>query len=297
MRVVLAANERQWNSPTQPHRAVARGLCRLGHEVELFAPSSGRSWKRRAEVVVLWNAVKDPWAELADRARREGAGLLVMERGFFDRWNHTQIDPAGFSHTASWASRLREPAPAGGAGRFRRVWGGEPAPLAARPGYLLVLPQVPGDAQLREAEVPDPADLVAAVEAAAPAGMDLRVRPHPLAAMPPTFRRARVLEGSLSGAVAGAAFCVTVNSNAGNEALAMGCPVLCFGPATYAMAGVAMQTHLHNLAGRIAWMSEARFDPAAAADYLAHLACRQWDNDELADGGVLKERIDGATGR
>jgi capsule polysaccharide modification protein KpsS len=87
---------------------------------------------------------------------------------------------------------------------------------------------------------------------------------------------------------------LTVNSNAGNEALAMGCPVLCVGPALYAMAGVAMLTHLVNLAGRIAWMRDCRFDEAAVKNYLYHLACRQWTGEELAEGTALKGLLDAA---
>ncbi|MCY2930398.1 MAG: hypothetical protein NTV86_13040, partial [Planctomycetota bacterium] len=64
--------------------------------------------------------------------------------------------------------------------------------------------------------------------------------------------------------------------------------------ALYAMAGAAMQTHLYNLAGRIAWMRECRFDQAAVRNYLHHLACRQWTCEELAEGTVLKGLIDAA---
>ena len=77
-----------------------------------------------------------------------------MERGFFDRMAHTQLDWCGFGHRTSWASRLARPAPAGGAERFRRVWGDAPTPMRSRDdGYILVLGQVSGDAQLRDSEI------------------------------------------------------------------------------------------------------------------------------------------------
>jgi hypothetical protein len=246
--------------------------------------------------VFVWNGVNERWGRVAARAREDGATVFVMERGFFDRFRHTQIDHEGFGHAASWASRLHEQAPACGADRFRRAWGGNPSPMRARQGYLLVLLQVPNDGQLRNSEMAHPAELVAAAEAAAPPEMDVCVRMHPLGDWRWTGNRSRPITGSLVEAVQGAAFCVTVNSNAGNEALAMGCPVLCFGPALYAIAGVAMQTHQYNLARRIVWMLDQQFDDGRVRNYLHHLACRQWTRPELVEGAVLKELIDASAG-
>ena len=292
MKTVVIADNQQWRSQSEPHHAVGAGLRRLGHEVEVVAPGPGRPWSRRPGAVFVWNAVNRPWQAAAQAARDEGAPVFVMERGFFDRFRYTQIDHAGFSHAASWAQRLREPAPAGAAERFGRAWGDRPKPVRVREGDLLVLLQTANDAQLRDSEVHDMAVLVSAVEAAAPADMPVRLRGHPQSPWRPTGSRAVTIEGTLQDALRGAAFCLTVNSNAGNEALAAGRPVLCVGPALYAMAGAAMLTHLGNLAGRIAWMRDCRFDEALVKNYLYHLACRQWTNEELAEGTVLKGLID-----
>lgn len=296
MKTVVIADNQQWRSQAEPHQAVAAGLRRLGHEVEVVAPGPGleKPWSHRPRAVFVWNAINRPWQAVARAARDDGAAVFVMERGFFDRLQHTQIDHAGFNHAASWAPRFREPAPADGADRFRRAWGDAPAPVRVREGYLLVLLQTANDAQLRDNEVQDMAVLASAVEAAAPEDMDVRLRAHPQSLWRRNGRRAVMIDGTLKEALRGAAFCLTVNSNAGNEALAMGCPVLCVGPALYAMAGVAMLTHLVNLAGRIAWMRDCRFDEAAVKNYLYHLACRQWTGEELAEGTALKGLLDAA---
>lgn len=242
----------------------------------------------------VWNAVNRPWQAAAQAARDEGAAVFVMERGFFDRYRYTQIDHAGFNHTASWASRLREPAPVDAVERFARAWGEAPAPVVAREGYLLVLLQTPTDSQWRDSEVQDMAELASAARAAAPADMTVRLRAHPQSPWRPSGLGVVPSDESLRDSLRGAAFCLTVNSNAGNEALAAGCPVLCVGPALYAMAGAAMLTHLANLAGRIAWMRDCRFDQAAVENYLYHLACRQWTGEELTEGTVLKGLIHAA---
>ena len=296
MRTVVIADNEQWRSEAEPHRAVAAGLRRLGHEVEVVAPGpgAGKPWSHRPRAAFVWNGLNRPWQGAARAARDDGAAVFVMERGFFDRLRHTQIDHVGFNHAASWASRVREAAPADGAERFRRVWGDVPAPVRVREGYLLVLLQTGDDSQLRDSEVRDMAVLASAAEASAPTDMAVRLRAHPESAWRWNGRRAAMIDGTLEEALRGAAFCLTVNSNAGNEALAAGCPVLCVGPALYAMAGAAMLTHRANLAGRIAWMRDCRFDEALVKNYLYHLACRQWTGEELAEGTALKGLIDAA---
>ena len=103
-----------------------------------------------------------------------------------------------------------------------------------------------------------------------------------------------MLDGTLAGAVRGARFAVTINSNAGNEALAWGCPVLCLGPALYATAGVAERTRLAKLPAAIEQMLAGwRPRDDDVRTYLCHLACRQWNCDELAEGSVLKRLLHG----
>ncbi|KKM25978.1 hypothetical protein LCGC14_1589480, partial [marine sediment metagenome] len=298
MRIGLMCDNSMWRDRSEPFQAVAAGLARLGHTVQVVAPSDGKLWGAEPDVVFVWG-VHGLKGRLAERFRAAGKTAMVMERGFFDRFNYTQIDHAGFSHTASWTSAATNwlKAPRGAKSRFRSVWRNRAAGFGARAGYLLVLLQTPGDAQLAGTEIHHPGPLVQAIEAAAPLGLDIRVRHHPLSPWRcGTTGRARMVDGDLRKAIAGAEFCVTINSNAGNEALAMGCPVLCLGPALYAMAGVARRSSLADLPRAIAEMDAGwRPENDAVRAYLAHLAHRQWTCEELADGRPLAEVLGDAS--
>jgi len=220
-----------------------------------------------------------------------------MERGFFDRSNYTQIDHQGFNHSASWVDRLAGAAPPAGPERFRAVRGEIKPIRARRTGHILVLLQLPGDAQLKDSEIRHPAPLVRAVEDAAPLGVELRVRAHPMSNRQwPTPNRARMIGGELEDAVGSARFAVTINSNSGNEALAWGCPVLCLGPAIYARAGAAYATKLADLPAAIGTMLDGwRPKQDVVRNYLYWLACRQWSSAELRDGETLRGLLDAAT--
>jgi len=299
LRALLIVHNRQWRNPAEPYQHLAAGLKRLGHQVDVVVPGRWPVCGHTPDVVFLWNGAKGTRAELAAKFRENDCPVLVMERGFFDRENHTQIDWRGFGHNASWAERLKEPAPADGTDRFRQVWGRSPADMRRpnRDRYVLVLLQVPGDAQLRDADIRHPGPLVEAVEDAAPVGMEVRVRAHPLFPWPcGNARRARTIGGSLEEALRPAAFAVTINSNSGNEALALGCPVLCLGPSLYAIADVAVKVPLVELSAAMEQMAGGLAIPrdGEVRNYLYHLACRQWSCPELAEGTVLEELLRGA---
>ncbi len=94
---------------------------------------------------------------------------------------------------------------------------------------------------------------------------------------------------TLEDAVARARFCVTINSNAGSEALALGCPVLCFGPALYEMGHVAVKTSRKTLMADILdLLAGACPTQDAVVNYLYHLACHQYGLDELRRGDCLR---------
>jgi len=155
---------------------------------------------------------------------------------------------------------------------------------------VLVLGQVPGDSQMDESQISRPDDLVQVITKAMPKGLRPVFRPHPRqarrAAMPTGMRPSKA--PTLADAVAEARFAVTVNSNAGNECLALGCPVLAFGPAVYLQAGVARQATVKTLAEDLMTMVEGWTpDPERVSNYLCWLACRQWNVKELAGGSVL----------
>jgi len=298
-RIGIIASGRQWRDRGRvtgfPHRHLFEGLKRIGHEAVVVTGGQWPLLTEPVEAVFLWNATKGPSGEYARRFRGQDTVVFVMEHGWFDRRRYVQIDHKSFAHAASWATRehFDSPAPQEGRMRFRRAFGRLPKPLKSaktRRGYILVLLQVPGDSQLRDSEIDSPAPLVRAVEAAAPAGRDIRVRPHPLHDWACEANgRARTMGGPLREAVDGAAFCVTINSTAGIESLALGCPVLSLGPALYATAGVALQMSLADLPAAMAKMAEGwRPTTKAVHNFLYHLACRQWSFDEIAEGTVLR---------
>jgi len=296
MRIVVIADNRRYADRGDPHRHVADGLQKIGHHVELVSPHlAWPIWKGDAELVIIWNGVKGAQGLIADRARQAGAKVLVMERGFFDRKAYTQVDHQGFNHRASWATTLAGPAPPHGRERFECVWGCEPTPMRARDsGYVLVLGQVTGDAQLHDSEIHHVGPLVQAVEDATPQGIDIRVRPHPHSRWTrPADSRARPIGEDLASALAGARFAVTINSNAGNEALAWGCPLIALGPSLYGIAGVALQTHLADMSDAVETMLDGWRPPKEmTTTYLHHLACRQWSCTELTDRTVLQTLLD-----
>ena len=296
-RIAVIVDNRRWRDREQPERCAAAGLRRLGHDIEIVTPGEWPIFRELPDAALIWNGVHGRRRRIVGELRERGVPVLIMERGFFDRFRYTQIDHAGFAHTASWAASLDGPPPPAGAARFARAWGGPLARTEARKtGYILVLAQVPGDAQLADSEIRHPGPLMQAVEDAAPGGARIRVRPHPRSTWrPDTQDRARVIDGSLEDAVAGSRFMVTINSNAGNEAIAWGCPVMCLGPALYGMAGAALTTGLAGLRGAIETMLDGwRPDDRLSRDYLYHLACRQWSREELRDGEVLSGLLSAA---
>ena len=297
MQIGLICQNHEWRDPSVPHRAVRQGLQRLGHNVEVVVPAHGGGlFSAQPDAAFLWNAVHGVRGQIAAELRDAGATVFVMERGFFDRFRHTQIDGRGFNHTASWARGLGQPAPDEGAARLRASFGVRTSIRPRRDGHVLVLLQVPRDAQLRDSELHHPGPLVQAVEDVMPRDIEIRARAHPASGW--TCSRAgrtRMLSGELAEAVDGARFVITINSNSANEALARGCPVLCLGPALYAEAGVARQARLVDLPRAVEEMlcgSHPR--DANVANYLGWLACRQWTEQELAEGSVLKRLLDEA---
>lgn len=286
MRVGLIANNIQWRGPDTPHKAVQAGLESLGYTVDVANVGKWPIFSNKPDVVFVWNGAKHGWVESVDACRDAGIPVLIMERGFFDRMRYTQIDHAGFNHTASWVERFREPAPSKGAARLAEVWPAGMFPYKPRAGHILVLGQTPGDAQLADSEIGTDGLLGLVENSLNDYAATIRFRPHP---------NVRKSETSLAEDIGRAEFCVTINSNAGNEALAGGCPVLCLGPALYAIAGMAKQTTAADMPNTIESLLHG-WHPrdADVLNYLQWLACRQWNNAELAEGSVLKKLIEGA---
>jgi len=290
LRACLAALPIQWNDTTQPFRAVAQGLAAAGFTVVVADLGDAPQELVTSDLLALWNGRKSTYGQLAASARRFGLPVLCVEHGFFDRRAHVQIDHEGILHWASWRRELRNPASKEGAERLARVWPKPIEPFRKRDGTILVIGQLRGDSQLAESEITVPADLERLVARSLPEGVGAVFRPHPKARRQRSNHLPLSKAATLEEAVRDARFAVMVNSNSGNECLALGCPVLCFGPALYAQASVAHGTTIKTFRKDLAAMLAGWHpDDAAVRNYLHWLACRQWNADDLADGRVLAE--------
>lgn len=272
-----------------PQHALLAGMRAIGHTIEVHTPLEPDRLVDDFDIGFIWNGGqrRGDADKIWKKARKP---LLILERGFFDRYKHAQIDAEGFNHAASWVRLLGTPCPPDGAERLHRFCG-KTAPVRRRgEGYALLLLQVPSDVQLRDSHEAHPGPLLDMVEDALPAGIELRVRAHPHFGWNcGTKRRGKMLDGSLDDALDGARIIITINSNAGNDALVRGCPIIAFGPSMYGMAGVAMATSRETLSDDLRQMLGG-WEPAAAAvsNYLGWLASRQYSSPEIATGWPLK---------
>lgn len=302
MTIGLLATGRQWADATQPFAAIAEGFRALGCTVRVAEPTSWPCFDGSfdPQVIVMWNGRKNRYIGISSAARASDKIVLTMEHGFFDRRAYTQLDFQGILHWSSWAGSLTTPSPPDGAARLAKVWPDGVAEFGPRDGYVLVLGQVPGDSQLQESEIRKPNELIRLVAGNLPTGLEARFRPHPNRAKH-TASPARYMKvcnaKTLKEAVAGARFAVTINSNAGNECLAWGCPVLAFGPALYCTAGVARTVTRDAIVHGLQAMADGvRPGQAAVQRYSEHLACRQYSIDDLAGGGPIMKVLTEAAG-
>ena len=308
--VIFGKKKRFAGGDDRPYRAIADAVAKLGYRGEVVPWDMPHSLDGCSGVPIaafVWNGIKHRHAVNADEARAMGAKCLFMEFGFFDRNNHFQIDHEGFLHRASWLAEVSGEPPEGADEKLRRIVG-EITPVARREGYVLVLGQVAGDSQLWDSEIEGPAPLQKHVKRALLPGVKAFFRPHPATTCVKSQRLTRdqlpllnnsshevvsykrTMHGSgLADALAGARFVITINSNAANEALIAGVPVLAFGPLIGIDAGAVKATSLATLKDDIAVMMKGWRPPQAAVNnYLQWLAARQWSVDELRSPDVLK---------
>lgn len=276
-------------NPDHPLTRAAHGLMALGYTVEVVLDSEWPCFSRKPEKMVVWNGMREPLCQFIECAYQEGIPVYRIEHGWFDRKKYHQCDLRGILHWSSLVQKFHLPAPAEFRARLRQVLGRPliPVTLNRRSNTILVLGQISGDTQMFESEINGPLQIDKAV-CRAIEGLDVRAafRPHP---MDHGYEvRKKYLPAStqqnLEAAVRESRFVVTINSNAGVEALAMGRPVLCLGPATYAQAGVAMQTTLKDLRANIQRMEHFTVDQSQVENYLSWLAGAQFSLDEFAAG-------------
>jgi len=286
--LVLCKNM-SWRDRKHPIRAAAAGMEAMAIRAHVVSPGRWPIASFSPDLTIVWNGQKGRMAELTGRFRANGSKTLILERGFFDRMNYSQMDMEGFNHRASWAKNIGGPAPVSGVRRFKDIEqavGRRERVSARKKGYILVLGQTGGDAQLCDSELCHPAGLLDAVMNAT--DQKIVFRPHPDNGWRPEYIES--MEGPLSTAIEGARFCITINSNAGNDALWAGVPVLCFGPALCEMAGVAMGTSAARLPHDIKFMLDGWApDEKRVLSYLHWLCARQWNADEIASGNPLRQ--------
>ena len=300
----VAPDRVQWTASEvcrPPFEAIVKGLAELGFAVDVSDCAEAAEDAMFYDLVILWNGRKKHHKPLADAARRNQVPMLILELGFFDRKRHWQCDTKGILHWANWLSELRHPAPPEGAERLARVWPHELHSYAKRMGYVLVLGQVEGDSQLADCEIQSTNILAKMVFRTVQRGDVAAVyRRHPASGK--VQRQQKWLPdcqgGSLEEAVAGARFAVTINSNAAHECMALGCPVMAFGPAVYTETPgprIAKRTSSATFANDFSEMLAGwRPDPEAVRNHLEWLACRQWAIEDWQDGKTLHSLVEEA---
>lgn len=313
MKFGILATHREWTDRGYyigfAHYAIAKGLAKLGHEVIVvddtgFAPANrtlSKLFPSGIDAAFIWNMIEgSERAKLRDEMRADNIPVFIVEHGFLQRRSFVQIDHKSFSHLASWASEafFNSRLPIDATQRLREVY---PTYISIKPrsGYVLILLQDADGAatlHLKGLEIRQPGPLIAAVEEATPDGVEIRARAHPLDKWSCDIQgRTRMTNGNLTEDVAGAAFCITINSTAGIEVAMMGCPLLSLGPSLYAMGGASLSSSKNSLKRDMAKMLAGWHpEPRRALDFFSHLACRQWGFDELAQGDVLKPLLEAA---
>jgi hypothetical protein len=297
-----------YSNPEHAFGCIREGLERLGFRIERKLPLEDSPIMRDPELIICWNG-KRPNNTFADLARENHIPCLYMEHGFFQRREFTQADPKGILHWSTWADHMAEEPPAAAYDRLAfhyPEW--DQIDFRPRDGYILILGQVPGDSQMMNSEYDAPPAMLQQISRRLPGKWEAVFRPHPFAPpLDPSTRRlysnitlretrdtvlySKDMQASKSLAedLAGAKFCIAINSNALVEATARGIPCLAFGPALGINAGVYRQTNTRNLGRDMqAMMDGWHPDPERAKAFLAWLAWIQYSRAELADPEVVR---------
>jgi hypothetical protein len=251
-------------------RALLAGFKNLGIEATLGT----YKMPARADIMVVHG-----WKQglIINDARKRNIPLLVMESGFFqprDEW--TSLAWNGLSGRGHYV-------PAGDKGeRFERYFSKTLKPWREdKKGYALLIGQVPWDAALYHLDMDK--WLQVTTKKLIKRGWNVLYRPHPkyLEALQEKHETltvavgARLSHGSLNEDLAGAAFCLTYNSNAAVEAVLAGVPTV----------------SLHN--GSIAWpvtshdLDQPFFYPDRTR-WCHDMAWRQWTLEEMAAGDAWR---------
>lgn len=231
-------------------------LQRRGWQVEMrsahqYAPS---------DLAVLWGHRKP---RVTEGQRKRGLPYLVAERGYIgDRFLYSSLGYNGLNGMAEFdLDGVTD------ADRFSRLWGHELHDTRTGGDYALLIGQVPNDAALARVPGQNLTDWVQRMQRNIPRelGLPVRYRPHP---------QVKPVTTALEDDLAGAAVCVTWNSNSGVIAALRGVPVIACD-----RGSMAWDVAAHSLAEGIKPVDlDTRFR------WACRLAYTQWSPEECADG-------------
>jgi hypothetical protein len=255
-KVAIVVNDRS-DYQRDHAQAMARGLRQNGDE-----PVMTRTGLARCDAAVCWG-----W-RAGSRLRKTGKNVLIFERGYLGNRGHwTSMAWNGLNGRGDFClPSAVDPQ------RFETHFAATMKPWKEGGDYVLIMGQKPGDMSLSGRDlVPwyrETASLLRKMH-----GLPVLLRPHPVAVQqnkwvsPPGVD---ISEGSLEGALAGAALCVTWNSNSATEAVMAGVPAITFdiGAPAYPVTGHDLEEIARP--DRLPWARR--------------LAWCQWTLDEIAGG-------------
>lgn len=217
-----------------------------------------------SNIVACWG-----W-RIGKRLKDRGCRVLVMERGYLgDRFSNTSLGFNGLNGHAQFPKYNVDDS------RLKKL-GIELKPWKKGGDYALILGQVPHDASLQGRDmVPWYRDI--ANEIKVRHALPVLFRPHPDLAkkgMTQNVPNAEPSQGSLSDALAGAAFTVCFNSNSSVDSVIAGVPCVVGdrGSMAYDMCGHDIESIIRP--DRENWANA--------------LAFKQWTIEEIRSGDALK---------
>jgi hypothetical protein len=258
MKAVVLANERSDHQQSWGG-AFAAGLRKHGVSVQVAGAAA------RCDLLVMWGVRN----QAAIRQQKDAGGeVCILERGYLgDRFAWSSVSfGGGLNGHGRFRSASSDPQ------RFKRMVPAGLQPWRRRPGYALLIGQVPGDMSLAGANMArwyaETADDLQR------AGFNVRFRSHPVADArgynPEIIPGVRQISGTLEEALADAALVATYNSNTAVDAVLAGVPTLAADQGSMAWEVTGRHARDVVMPDREGWA--------------ARLAWKQWSMEEMATG-------------
>ena len=238
-------------------QAFASGLRRHGIEAEISAEEPASTGRGAYDLLVVWGVRRRAAIE---RQKREGGQVCVLERGYIgDRFKWTSVSfGGGLNGRGEFRGVSSSPE------RFETFHGHLKQPWRRKPGYALLIGQVPGDMSLAGVGGDLARWYAETTDALEDLGYEVKFRQHPLAG----HGSGETLQEALSGA----AICVTFNSNTGVESVLAGVPTV-----TMDKGSMAWGVSSHSL---------EQTETPCRTQWAAELAWKQWSLGELQSGAA-----------